>query len=666
MMNQNIDNTCNLFARGLIVSGLIIFLVSCGGAPTRPSEPSQPAPVVSRPAGFPSTVTTTPSETPGIATTPTPTEQVAKKRYENPASQLIKIGRYLDAALLLSELAASVPSPKKQEYQLQIASLLLQGNYLLQAEQILAEINVDGLDTSFQIQKTLLGAQLALAQQQPQQAIDQLDSLSGIIKDASPELQKEFYNKQIDAFYSRQDYAGSAMARQSLNELIQDGEQIRENHEIILRDLQELTPSELSSLTDRPFNATMAGWVELAYIAKTAGDETQAQQNIDAWMEKYPNHPVDLNILKTIVSQQPEALGRPTQIALILPTKGRFAKASQAVQDGFLASYYGQKDDAHKPSIKIYEEGDDPDQIRNVYEQAVTDGADFVVGPLNKSSVNALAATSNFPTPILALNYSETLSEDTNNNFFQMSLSPEQEARQVAEHAWLDGHQKAAVLIPNTKWGDRVYEAFKSRWEELGGEVVEYQSYNAKKSDYGLPIKKLLNIDESEKRAREIKDLVNMKMEYEPRRRNDVDMIFMAAFSRQGRLLRPQLRFHRASKIPVYSTSHVFSGTLQPSMDRDMNDVKFSDMPWTLAKNNPLKQKIESLWPNSSKRYMRLYALGVDAFNVISELNRLRRNQFSSYQGETGLLYLDVTNRLLRRLIWAQFVDGKPRVLDKF
>ncbi|WP_455376340.1 penicillin-binding protein activator [Kaarinaea lacus] len=659
MMTRETKTTCTFNLRTLTVAGLAILLASCGGAPTKPS---QPAPVVSRPAGFPST-TAAPTEAATIAAAPS--EQVAKKRYENPASQLIKIGRYLDAALLLSELAASVSSPKKQEYQLQIASLLLQGNYLLQAEQILAEINVDGLDSSFQIRKTLLGAQLALSQQKPEEAISQLNSLTDIIKSADPELQREFYNKQIDAFYSTRDFAGSAVARQALNDLIKDEEQIKENHEIILRDLQELSPSELSSLSDRPFDSTMAGWVALAYIAKTAGDETQAQQNIDAWMEKYPNHPVDLSILKTIISQQPEALGRPTQIALILPVKGRFAKAARAVQDGFLAGYYNQKDEAHKPKIRIYEEGEDPKQIRNVYDQAVSDGADFVVGPLNKTSVNELAATNDFPVPVLALNYSESAS-DSSTNLFQMSLSPEQEARQVAEHAWLDGHHKAAAIIPNTNWGDRVFEAFKSRWEELGGEVVEVQSYNAKKSDYGLPIKKLLNIDESEQRAKDIKDLINMKMEYEPRRRNDVDMIFMAAFSRQGRLLRPQLRFHRASKTPVYATSHVYSGTLQPNMDRDMNDVKFSDMPWTLSKNDGLKKRIEQLWPDSSKRYMRLYALGIDAFDVIPELNRLRRNQFSSYQGETGLLYIDVNNRLLRRLVWAQFVNGRPRVLDKF
>ncbi len=646
---------------GIIVS-LAIIIASCGGAPTKPTEPAP----TERPSGFPSTVMR-----PGIepsAPPVAPSASEAQQRYENPAKDLIKIGRYLDAALLLSELAASVGPPQKQEYQLQIASLLLQGNYLLQAEQILNEINIANLDNRFHIRKTLLIAQLSLANQQPDIAVTQLKSIAGLIKDAPAELQKDFYNKQIDAFYAAGDYTGSAIARQSLNNLINDSEQILENQEIILRDLQELSAADISSLTNKPFDETMQGWVTLAYIAKTVGDEQQAQQQIDQWMEKFPNHPVNLSILKTIVSQQPEALGRPAQIALILPLKGRFAKAAQAIQDGFLATYYNQKDDAHRPVLRIYDEGDDPQQIQAIYQQAVNDGAEFVVGPLNKDSVNTLARINGFPAPVLTLNYSEN-PEPPDGNLFQMSLSPEQEAKQVAEHAWLDGHHKAAAIIPNTSWGDRVFAAFRERWEELGGEVVEYQTYDAQKSDYGLPIKKLLNLDESEKRASSLKKLVNMKFEYEPRRRKDVDMIFMAAFSRQGRLLRPQLRFHRAADIPVYATSHVYSGTLQPNMDRDMNDVKFSDMPWTLShsnSDNDLKSQIEKLWPDSSKRYMRLYALGIDAFNVIPELNRMRRNQFSSYQGETGLLYLDVNNRLLRRLVWAEIVDGKPRILDKF
>ncbi|MGD8572947.1 MAG: penicillin-binding protein activator, partial [Gammaproteobacteria bacterium] len=482
------------------MAAVLVLLASCGAPPKKPTpKPTE------QPSGFPSTVQPPEGEAP-IPPTAAPSETEAQQRFENPAKNLINMGRYLDAALLLSELAASVSSPQKQEYQLQIASLLLQGNYLLQAEQILNEINVANLPTSFHIRKTLLSAQLALAQQQPQEAVNRLDSIAALISTADSELQKDFYNKRIDAFYAIGDYAGSAVARKSLNNLITDEEQILENQEIILRDLQELSPSELSSLSDQPFEEEMHGWINLAYIAKTVGDETQAQQQIDQWLELYPNHPVNFSILKTIISQQPEALGRPSQIALLLPLKGRFAKAAQAIEQGFLATYYSQKDDAHRPKLRVYDEGDDPQQIEAIYRQAVEDGAEFVVGPLNKDSVNVLARLDDLPVPILTLNYSE-YPDVRNKNLFQMSLSPEQEARQVAEHAWLDGHQKAATIVPNTAWGDRVFAAFKERWEELGGEVVEQQTYNARKSDYGLPIKKLLNIDESEDRARHLRNV---------------------------------------------------------------------------------------------------------------------------------------------------------------
>jgi len=349
---------------------------------------------------------------------------------------------------------------------------------------------------------------------------------------------------------------------------------------------------------------------------------------------------------------------------------GRFAKAAAAVRNGLLTAYYADSDQNYRPEIRFYDEGEDPQQIQTIYQQVINDGADFVIGPLNKDAVSNLANYSGVQGGVLALNYGDFKDEQRlPDNFFQMSLSPEQEAIHVAEHAWLDGHTKAAAIYPDTTWGERVYAAFKERWEELGGAIVEHQTYDMKKSDYAVPIKQLLNIDESEQRYRTVRDLVRQKLEYEPRRRKDVDFIFMAAFSRQGRLLRPQLKFHRASDIPVYATSHVYSGSLQPDMDRDMNDVRFSDMPWTLKQSSSgdaMKLQIKTIWPDISSRYMRLFALGIDAYQIVPELNRMRRNRFTSIQGTTGILYLDISNRIQRRLLWAQFQDGIPQVLSEF
>ena len=629
---------------------LISFIASCAAPPTKraPGEPRRiEAPV----------------EDSRVAR-----ETAVEAPKDDPAKDLIENGRYLDAALLLTNIANSLAAPQKQDYQLRVAALLLQGNYIQQAEEILNQTDITNLDQDFFIQKSILAAQLSMAKLQPQQALSQLNRLNAAILSTSLERKKQFRLLQIDVFTALTDYANVARARAALETLLDDPVEILENQETLLRDLQELSPTELTSLSDNATDETMRGWFTLAYIAVSAADIEQATHQLTIWQKRFSDHPVQSTIVDTILSKQPEALGRPKQIAFILPMKGRIAKPARAIKNGFLAAYYADPNIMHRPSIKMYDEGNDPNQITAIYQTAIDEGADFVIGPLNKAAVANLAAYPDLKGGVLALNFGDNI-ETNPDNFFQLSLSPEQEAIHVAEHAWLDGHSKAAAIVPDSPWGTRVYNAFKSRWEELGGIIVEIQTYNTKKSDYGVPIKLLLNIDESEQRFRALRQTVKTKIEFEPRRRKDVDFIFMAANSRQGRLIRPQLRFHRASDIPVYATSHVFTGSLNPNMDRDMNGVKFSDMPWKLRtadQANPLKAQINKTWPKASKRYMPFFALGVDAFNIIPEINRLRRSKFGTFQGGTGVLYLDVNNRFQRRLLWAQFQKGKPKILAEY
>ena len=73
------------------------------------------------------------------------------------------------------------------------------------------------------------------------------------------------------------------MARAKLEPLLDDDNEILENQETLLRDLQELDSAELQTLTRQGRNDILRGWLSLAYIAKTASDEQQAQQEIDNW-----------------------------------------------------------------------------------------------------------------------------------------------------------------------------------------------------------------------------------------------------------------------------------------------------------------------------------------------------------------------------------------------
>lgn len=102
-------------------------------------------------------------------------------------------------------------------------------------------------------------------------------------------------------------------------------------------------------------------------------------------------------------------------------------------------------------------------------------------------------------------------------------------------------------------------------------------------------------------------------------------------------------------------------------MDRDMNGVFFGDMPWVIpgaSQHKILKKNISKLWPNTSEKYTRLYALGIDAYNMIPSLSRLISYRSEYFQGETGNLYLDDNNRIHRRLLWLGFKKGVPIVLN--
>jgi outer membrane PBP1 activator LpoA protein len=541
----------------------------------------------------------------------------------------------------------------------------------------MSEIDGSSLSQDVQIRLSLLAARIAVARQQPEEALAKLRFVSPLLSDETIDLQINANQLRANIYILQNQPLEAARERLKLEPLLTDPEAILVNQETIISTLQLLTPETLRKYQTGTAPDIFNGWLELASIGQRVSASRDSIE-LDNWRKRYPKHPALDIIIDSVLSARPLALTLPTQIALILPLNNRFAKAASAIRDGFLAAYYAQPANTEGPSVvvpsvRIYDEGNNPENIDFAYSQAVNDGAEFVVGPLNKEAVNQLAQQDELLVPVLALNFSEQKSsgqpEKLPSNLFQISLSPEQEARQVAEHAWLDGHSRAAIITPATAWGTRVAKAFTERWLELDGRVVEKQTYDAKESDYSLPIRQLLNVDDSENRKKDLRWILGQKIEFIPRRRQDIDFIFMAASSRQARLIKPQLRFHHAPKIPVYATSHSYGGTVNKDMDRDMDGVLFSDMPWTLTNNeadNNLKSSLRKNWPERIKRYSRLYALGIDAYHIIGQLNTLQRNRANYFEGKTGDLSLDANNRLQRRLIWARFERGIPQVLNEF
>jgi outer membrane PBP1 activator LpoA protein len=595
------------------------------------------------------------------------------------ASTHMQAGEYLPAAQEYLRLAGVSRGDTALAYRLDAASAFVLAKRPEAAVQILDDIRGQRLSRDLQIRINLVQAQLALLEQQPERALTLLGAKPA--DDAPPELAARYHSVRADALEAMGEHIKSARERVELELLLTDSAALSENRRRIWDSLTQLSPQALEA-AHLPPPSTLGGWIELAAIASsTITDPNALGQAIALWRHRYPGHPAGENVVPMLVEDSYIAWAPARSVALLLPFDGQFANAADAVRDGFMAAWFADPDTENRPTVLVRDtsSGD----IRIVYNQAIEDGADFVVGPLRRTAVTRLADWPGMPVPTLALNHANAAAKaatqatnpaDSNgatagatSSLYQFALSPEYEARLVAEYAWFAGHTNAAVLAPRGAWGERVATAFADTWGVLGGSVVEVQRYLNDGSDMSSAVRKLLNIDESDARSRSLRKVLGGDVKQEARRRQDVDFVFMAAFPRQARQLRPQLEFHRAQDLPVYSTSHVYSGIADPDADRDINGVVFGDMPWVLdpaSSGAQLRREVGALWSKSMNAFIRLYAFGVDAYYLVKGLATLRAQHYAELDGVTGKLSLNENNRINRRLVWARFNKGTPRILD--
>jgi outer membrane PBP1 activator LpoA protein len=351
------------------------------------------------------------------------------------------------------------------------------------------------------------------------------------------------------------------------------------------------------------------------------------------------------------------------QVALLLPLSSSHARAANAVRDGFLAMQRAAPE-ADKPIVKVYDTGAD-DGLREVYETAQREGAEFIVGPLGRRAADKLVQSGALTTPTLLLG--TPLTPPAQPNVFQFALDPEQDARQAAEHLYFRGHRIVATLTPASETGRRVAEAFRRHFEEIGGMVPASAAYNENTGDHAQAIKSLLDLTGSEHRKARLAAALRVPIEFTPRRRRDLDALFLHAGPAQARLLRPQLGYYQALDLPVYGTPQVYTGRPDPIADGDLEGLHFGDMPWLLAQNARIqaaRDGIQGNWPYRHSEFDRLYALGMDAYSLPASLPRLRAEPAAWLDGMTAELGLDANGVITRRLTWARFDRGRPVLQD--
>ncbi len=438
--------------------------------------------------------------------------------------------------------------------------------------------------------------------------------------------------------------------------------------------LKSHNPLTVAGWAKEPANTPLEqGWYSLYVLVSSLDNDIRARSTrLNSWKRQWVEHPAQLSQPFEVAALFEATPPARKHIALLLPQSGKLKRPGQAIVEGFLAAYYSDLADNYQPTNSLQAEQPNLprlsffdsaaiEDLEAFYTQAKDLQIDMIIGPLSKSHLPALLDQGILGIPTLALNYAEQ-----NNNtidLFQFGLAAEDEARQIALQAWQDGHRIALALTPSTSWGEKIRDSFLDEWQRLGGLVGDSTRFSGSQ-DHSEAISSLLAVDKSEARAKRIAKYLGEKPEFEPRRRQDIDFLFLSALAEDARQIKPILAFHFAAELPVYATSQVFQGKANPAKDSDLNNIRFTETPWLLNQQAPLQSSMKTQRDDTASRFGRLYALGADAYFLTPYLNRLQAQPDSYMQGLTGRLSIDAEGRTHRTLDWARIQNGTPRPLS--
>ncbi len=590
-----------------------------------------------------------------------PLQQADGTRTSNPQAEraaiLARQGRHDDAGDNYLTLAEAATGDSRQRY-LILAARERQLAGRLGAAQAIMDSLEEPIATANLVGWAIVSGDLALANGQPEAA---LNALARAPETDKPSAAAELLRIRALAQF-RLNYPVTATSALLEREVwLDNAAAIAGNQRLLWQELSrygsKLGPTQLDAVDD----PLLLGWLELGQIAASLPPGGRGLPGALArWQLAHPNHPANQVLVPELLATAGPVAEMPGRVALLLPLSGRQQLSGRAVRDGFMAAHFEIPAAGPQPQIRVYDV--DAAGVADAYRRATAEGAEFIVGPLVKTAVEEVAAMG-ISVPTLALNYlpEESIAPA---GMFQFALAPEDEASAAAERAIRLGQLRALVLVPNGVWGRRMLNSFANTYTGLGGQILDYRFYDPGAADFSAGIQDILLIRESKDRQTRLSANLGVSLGFEPRRRTDIDLIFMAASDNAAKLIRPQLKFYYAGGIPTYATSTIYQSAA--TGNRDLNGIMFADMPWMIAPaplTQTVQKTLDEFWPGESQRRARLFAMGFDAYQLVPELATGMGLKRSELTGVTGKLYLSGDRRIHRRLAWAIIKGGQPQPL---
>ena len=321
-----------------------------------------------------------------------------------------------------------------------------------------------------------------------------------------------------------------------------------------------------------------------------------------------------------------------TALALVLPidASGLTAAAARRFHEGCVQ---GLRGGGAALRVDVYVSDGSAASATAAYQQAVADGAGFVIGPIQKKSVAALlAAQAQAPVPTLLLQ------PGNGDNYYVLTIDVAEELGELAR--FLQAGEDNSVLLVSDQSANsrRQTSAFNNAWTGAG-EVSNFYVYEPEKDWQRLFARLKQEIEQTEKQQND----------------KPSQTIIVAAgnadFARKVRSFSPQ-------EYTVFAASAFFAGE-QGVGAAFLENLHILEMPWFIAAGSAadFETPLIRTQPILQQRF---YALGVDACRI-AQLSFLWVDGWR-FDGVSGGLQLQ-QNVFRRRGLPAQYQGGYLRPL---
>ena len=539
------------------------------------------------------------------------------------------------------------------------AQRFLQTTRLEEAEVVLNRAQFQSAEPWIVRQHTLMRAALALVEKD----LSKTQRLLARAEHAEPDNSQWLLHNdlKLQSLFAEEKHveALSLINRLSLNDRTASDVDILLHR--VFNALSMLSFDQLGLLKQQPdMTRDNIAWIDLAQVSSDAAWKLEAlRRDLDNWSAEYPGHRA--TAIATTLRPALCASANPDSIALLLPMTSPFSKAASAFHDGFMHLHDGDRP-ASRPLVSLYDFGEDTESVGDVYRTAVAAGADLVIGPLGRDAVSNLMARSTLTVPTLLLGSDNTPKAP---NAFFVDLSRRSEAQLLVTHARSRGLKHALVLYTLTQATKAAADAASQAWQDQGGIITETVIVDSTRSDFSEMISRMLGLSQAEEQTKILQSVLTdaLPVTILPRIRQDLDVIFLFADQNTARLLKPQIDFHHAGKLPIYAQNAVFTGTPDPVNDLDLEGILFSDMPWFVRRTGRFERSDKKF--TGTAHYQgsgidRLFALGMDAYRLGCQIPKRPADSAWRYAGASGTFLMQDDGMIQRQPDWVIFRQGIP------